>query len=107
MGWDPVDAPQSTTAAQFIPRGSPAAFDSHIIFAAAHPVPVPGEGIRVYFMGGNGPHNGPRNSSLGKRLWGPISHRFDCIELDVRVHTWTRGAKSSCQSSKSADIVLI
>jgi hypothetical protein len=42
----------STASAQFIPRGGAGRFDSHIIFAAAHPVPVRDE-IRVYFMGGN------------------------------------------------------
>merc|ERR1711970_927513 len=39
------------------------AFDSHICFAAASPVAVP-EGHRVYYMGGNGPHSGTRNSSF-------------------------------------------
>jgi hypothetical protein len=40
-------------------------FDSHIIFAAAYPVKMPEDGsVRVYYMGGNGPHSGPRNSSF-------------------------------------------
>lgn len=41
-------------------------FDSHIIFAAAYPVKMPDDGsVRVYYMGGNGPHFGERNSSFG------------------------------------------
>eukprot|EP01052_Picozoa_sp_SAG31_P020456 SAG31_NODE_1539_length_7970_cov_5.655571_5_plen_523_part_00 len=56
---------QPVNGSQFIPRGKAGAFDSHIIFGAAHPVPVSDEGIRIYYMGGNGPHNGPRNTSLG------------------------------------------
>ena len=40
-------------------------FDSHIIFAAAYPVKMADDGsVRVYYMGGNGPHSGPRNSSF-------------------------------------------
>jgi len=40
-------------------------FDSHVIFAAAYPVKMPEDGsVRVYYMGGNGPHSGPRNSSF-------------------------------------------
>lgn len=50
----------------FIPLGHPGAFDSHIIFAAAHPVIMPRDGTaRIYYMGGNGPHFGARNSSFG------------------------------------------
>ena len=44
----------------------PNAFDSHICFAAAFPVREERDGsTRIYYMGGNGPHNGDRNSSLG------------------------------------------
>lgn len=50
--------------ADFIPLGADGAFDSHVCFAAASPVRHKGE-ERVYFMGGNGPHFGVRNSSLG------------------------------------------
>jgi len=45
-------------------------FDSHICFAAAHPVKLPNE-TRMYYMGGDGPHYSPpkgplhRNSSFG------------------------------------------
>jgi hypothetical protein len=41
-------------------------FDSHIIFSAHTPfADAASEHVRVYYMGGNGPHNGPRNTSLG------------------------------------------
>merc|ERR1711997_739459 len=71
IGWNSSSGPDRNSS-QFIPRGkfgNPGSveggdFDSHIIFAAAHPIPVE-SAIRVYYMGGNGPHNGPRNSSLG------------------------------------------
>jgi len=46
-----------------IPLGLPSTFDSHICFAA-RPVTHGGE-ERLYYMGGNGPHGGDRNSSLG------------------------------------------
>mmetsp|Transcript_9407 Transcript_9407/g.30685 ORF Transcript_9407/g.30685 Transcript_9407/m.30685 type:complete len:408 (-) Transcript_9407:2467-3690(-) len=66
-GWHLLDKDDD-----FIPLGhqgssvdDPAnAFDSHICFAAALPTTV-GDLERLYYMGGNGPHNGDRNSSLG------------------------------------------
>lgn len=67
--WAWVDA-GGLLGREFIPHGAEGAsptgnaFDSHICFAAASPVEVEGE-VRVYYMGGNGPHNGARNSSLG------------------------------------------
>ena len=53
-----------TSAADFIPLGSEdkGDFDSHIVFAAP-PVSLANE-ERVYYMGGNGPHSGPRNTSF-------------------------------------------
>ena len=39
-------------------------FDSHICFAAASPIKMKDGSARVYYMGGNGPHNGARNTSL-------------------------------------------
>ena len=42
----------------------PNAFDSHIIFAAAAPFRDADGRERVYYMGGNGPHTGARNSSF-------------------------------------------
>ena len=49
----------------FIPLGTlnPNTFDSHEIFLAALPITHDHQG-RLYYMGGNGPHNGDRNSSL-------------------------------------------
>ena len=38
-------------------------FDSHVCFAAASPVLVDAT-HRIYYMGGNGPHSGDRNSSF-------------------------------------------
>jgi hypothetical protein len=46
-----------------IPLGSDGSFDSHICFAA-RPIFVHGQHW-LYYMGGNGPHDGARNSSLG------------------------------------------
>lgn len=48
----------------FIPLGRAGAFDDHIIFAANRPATAAGA-ERIYYMGGNGPHSGRRNSSLG------------------------------------------
>lgn len=41
-------------------------FDSHICYAAAQPITDPESGAfeRIYYMGGNGPHSGERNSSF-------------------------------------------
>jgi len=49
---------------QLIPLGKSAAFDSHVCFAAAVPVTTD-DGERLYYMAGNGPHSGDRNSSFG------------------------------------------
>eukprot|EP01052_Picozoa_sp_SAG31_P022778 SAG31_NODE_1832_length_7148_cov_5.322315_2_plen_659_part_00 len=68
-GWRYVDA-GGLTGRDFIPLGeisndpSKNEFDSHICFAAQHPVTV-GNEERIYFMGGNGPHSGVRNTSFG------------------------------------------
>jgi len=61
--WSWVD-PGGLLGKSFIPLGPEGTFASHIIFAADAPIPV-NDTIRVYYMGGNGPHNGPRNTSLG------------------------------------------
>ena len=51
---------------QFIPHGTGSeAFDSHICFGAHSPTAMADGSHRLYFMGGNGPHNGARNSSFG------------------------------------------
>merc|ERR1719329_416930 len=58
----------------FIPHGSveDGAFDSHICFASAYPVRlVDNSEVRIYYMGGDGPHYSPatgllhRNTSFG------------------------------------------
>ena len=49
---------------ELLPLGPSGAFNSHICFAANSPARWQDE-ERLYFMGGNGPHNGERNSSLG------------------------------------------
>lgn len=65
--------PDGLTGRPFIPLGAhdkqvkgsmTPPFDSHIIFAAHTPIAVDGE-VRVYYAGGNGPHNGARNTSIG------------------------------------------
>jgi hypothetical protein len=61
--WSWVD-PAGLTGADFVPAGAAGSFDSHICFAAARPVELESE-HRIYYMGGNGPHNGARNSSFG------------------------------------------
>ena len=63
--WQWVDA-GGLTGAEFIPLspGGAEVFDSHICFAAATPVSHGGKEL-LYYMGGNGPHSGARNSSLG------------------------------------------
>jgi hypothetical protein len=63
-GWQWV-SPSGLTGDEIIPidgAGS-GAFDSNICFAAK-PIVV-GDAVHLYYMGGNGPHNGARNSSLG------------------------------------------
>lgn len=52
---------------EFIPLGRGSDFDSHICFAAKSPTSVTGASPheRIYYMGGNGPHSGARNSSFG------------------------------------------
>ena len=63
LKWGWVD-PGGLTGKEFVPAGTAGAFDSHICFAAARPVELESE-HRIYYMGGNGPHNGARNSSFG------------------------------------------
>eukprot|EP01047_Picozoa_sp_COSAG01_P043317 COSAG01_NODE_3839_length_5646_cov_8.715934_4_plen_227_part_00 len=58
QAWHPVEPTQD-----FLPLGAPRAFDSHIIFAASGVHRFGGQ-ERVYYMGGNGPHYGVRNSSF-------------------------------------------
>jgi len=54
------------TGSPFIPLGDKSAFDSHIVFPGHSPFFDKSDGkIRVYYAGGNGPHNGARNTSMG------------------------------------------
>ena len=68
--WHPVEGDNIVDAPDFLPLGDLEykAFDSHVIFAAARPFRH-GSGAAaaewMYYMGGNGPHDGARNSSLG------------------------------------------
>ena len=39
-------------------------FDSHVCFAAAYPIKLDDK-VLLYYMGGDGPHSGTRNSSFG------------------------------------------
>lgn len=50
----------------FIPLGDVGDFDSNVCFASTQPFVDNITGLTsVYYIGGNGPHNGDRNSSLG------------------------------------------
>ena len=55
---------QGLRGPEIIPLGPDGSYDSHVCFAAAAPVAWRGE-ERLYYMGGNGPHSGERNSSFG------------------------------------------
>jgi len=64
--WRWIDA-GGVTGTDFIELGNQSPinmFDSHICFAAASPIKMKDGSARIYYMGGNGPHNGARNSSL-------------------------------------------
>lgn len=50
-------APPSSSSPVAQASSSQNSFDSHVCFAAASPVEMEDE-VRVYYMGGNGPHNG-------------------------------------------------
>jgi len=54
------------TGPSIIPLGGDREFDSHIVFPAHAPFADATDGsIRMYYAGGNGPHNGARNTSMG------------------------------------------
>ena len=66
--WHPVEGANIVEAPDFLPLGVDSSFDSHVIFAAARPFRygLGNEAVeRIYYMGGDGPHNGPRKSSFG------------------------------------------
>lgn len=63
--WEWVDPAGLAGLTEFIPAGGAGSFDSHVCFAAHSPLRMPDGSTRVYYMGGNGPHSGARNSSFG------------------------------------------
>jgi len=66
--WQAVGGDNVIDAPDFLPLGAASDFDSHIIFAAASPFAVAkGSDTAewIYYMGGDGPHSGERNSSFG------------------------------------------
>ena len=64
--WQWVDSEGGLDALkEFIPAGHAGDFDSHICFAAHLPLRMPDGSSRIYYMGGNGPHDGKRDTSLG------------------------------------------
>ena len=62
--WQWVDPAGLGALKEFIPAGKPGSFDSHVCFAAHSPLKMPDGSSRVYYMGGDGPHSGARNSSF-------------------------------------------
>ena len=63
--WHWVDPAGLEALKEFIPQGPAGSFDSHVCFAAHLPLRMPEDGsTRLYYMGGDGPHSGARNSSF-------------------------------------------
>lgn len=63
-GWHWVDARGPVDGAPLIPLGGAGTFDSHVCFASR---PITHDHTEhIYYFGGNGPHSGARNSSLGR-----------------------------------------
>jgi len=63
--WEWIDRDGGLDALkEFVPAGESDAFDSHVCFAAHLPLRMPDGTSRIYFMGGDGPHSGARNSSF-------------------------------------------
>lgn len=70
--WQWVDAEGGLAMLkEFIPAGVTGAFDSHVCFAAHVPLRMPDGTSRLYYMGGNGPHSGARNSSFALATMDP------------------------------------
>lgn len=61
--WQWVEGADGLTGRDLIPLGGRGEFDSHICFGSK-PLLMANE-ERIYYMGGNGPHSGARNSSFG------------------------------------------
>lgn len=68
--WSWVDE-GGLTGKEFIPAGALGTFDSHVCFAAHLPIKLSSGEIQLYYMGGNGPHSGLRNTSFGLATTGP------------------------------------
>jgi len=64
--WHPIEA-----GLDLIPLGKPGSFESHICYGSI-PVMKPDGSLRVYYFGGDGPHYGPRNSSLAVAEFRPF-----------------------------------
>ena len=65
LDWQWVDRKGGLEALkEFIPAGEIGSFESHVCFAAHTPLKMPDGTTRLYYMGGNGPHSGKRNSSF-------------------------------------------
>jgi hypothetical protein len=78
--WRPVEGDNIVDAPDFLPLGaaSGGAFDSHVIFAAARPFRHDDTGDEwMYYMGGNGPHDGARESAFGLATLRPDG--FACV----------------------------
>ena len=62
--WAWVDPKGLAGLTEFIPKGELESFESHVCFAAHSPLRMPDGSAAIYYMGGNGPHSGARNSSF-------------------------------------------
>ena len=70
---------------EFIPAGKLGSFESHVCFAAHTPLRMEEDGsTRLYYMGGNGPHSGARNSSFGLATLPP--DRFAGLAASTAAH---------------------
>ena len=69
--WQWVDGAGLEGLKEFIPHGDVGSFESHVCFAAHSPLRMPDGSSRVYYMAGNGPHSGKRNSSFALATLAP------------------------------------
>jgi hypothetical protein len=62
----------------YVPNSTKNEFDSHVCFAAAHPIKL-ADHARIYYMGGDGPHYSEKWGSPGHRnsSWGLATMRPD------------------------------
>ena len=101
----------------FIPHGQATApgapdnaFDSHICFASAHPIKLDDE-VRVYYMGGDGPHYSPpypdplhRNSSFGLATLRPDG--FVAVRAQAQKSTSESESESESESKLGLELPL-